>query len=60
MTSLYECNSCKAHKRKYVVSLDNKIVHLVTCNKHKKKLQDFHTIKILKNFSHSHHKEGAE
>ena len=57
MISLYECNSCNKPKRKYMALLDNKTIHLLTCDKHKKKLQDFHTIKILKNFSHSHHKE---
>jgi len=57
MTSLYECTPCKEQKRKYLVSLDNEKIHLITCNKHKKKLQEFHTIKILKNFSRSHHKE---
>lgn len=60
MINLYECNPCNEPKIKYLVSLDNKTIHLLTCNKHKKKLQDFHTIKILKNFSHSHHKEEVQ
>ena len=53
MINLYECDHCDEPKRKYLASLDNKTIHLLTCNTHKKKLQEFQTIKILKNFSHS-------